>query len=250
MDLDTATPSDSASIPPGLHHTSDAEQLGESRICFGPFCLLPTRRLLMQDDRPLPLGSRALDILTALVEQSGALVTKDQLMARVWPNTTVVEDNLTVQIAALRRALRDGEGNNRYIVTVPGRGYCFVASVTHGDKAQHGQADDSMNSGNSHGRDETQAEMDHEMRRTLNVPTRVTEASIASILVNALLPCFDGGVCIIDLAEIENGTDFRIAVLKALAACTNPSKVSKPRERMLLVLDNCQHLVPHAATIV
>ena len=67
----------------------------------------------------------------ALVERPGELVSKSELMARVWPNTFVEEGNLKVQVAGLRRALGDGRGSNRYLATVPGRGYRFVAPVTH-----------------------------------------------------------------------------------------------------------------------
>jgi DNA-binding winged helix-turn-helix (wHTH) protein len=98
-------------------------------MSFGPFQVLPTQRLLLDGDQPLRLGSRALDILVALVERAGDLVSKEELMARVWPDTFVEECNLRVQVAALRRALHDGEHGNRYISTVSGRGYWFVAPV-------------------------------------------------------------------------------------------------------------------------
>jgi len=99
-------------------------------ISFGRFRLLPAQRLLLYADKAVPLGSRALDILTALVERSGELLGKDELMARVWPNTFVEPANLTVHVAALRRALGDGRDGNRFIVNIPGRGYQFVAAVT------------------------------------------------------------------------------------------------------------------------
>ena len=82
---------------------------GMAAIMFGAFCLLPTQRLLLEADEPVRLGSRALDILIALIERHGELVTKKDLMARVWPGITVVEANLAVHISALRRALRDGQ---------------------------------------------------------------------------------------------------------------------------------------------
>ena len=99
-------------------------------ILFGPFCLLPARRLLLEGDRPVRIGSRALEILIALVENHGELLSKNALMERVWPDTTVVEANLSVHIAALRKALRDGRDDNRYLVNMPGRGYRFVAPIT------------------------------------------------------------------------------------------------------------------------
>jgi DNA-binding winged helix-turn-helix (wHTH) protein len=99
-------------------------------ISFGLFRLFPAQRLLLHSDKAVPLGSRALDILIALVERSGELLGKDELMARVWPNTFVEPANLTVHVAALRRALGDGRDGNRFIVNVPGRGYQFVSAIT------------------------------------------------------------------------------------------------------------------------
>ena len=100
-----------------------------SEIAFGPFRLLPTQFLLLEGDKSVPLGSRALEILIALLERPGELVTKQELMDRVWPNVFVEPANLTVHISALRRALRGGRDGNRFIINIPGRGYRFVASI-------------------------------------------------------------------------------------------------------------------------
>jgi len=100
-----------------------------TEISFGPFRLLPARFLLLEGDKAVSLGSRALEILTALLERRGELVSKQELMARVWPDIYVEPANLTVHISALRRTLRDGRDGNRFIINIPGRGYSFVASV-------------------------------------------------------------------------------------------------------------------------
>jgi DNA-binding winged helix-turn-helix (wHTH) protein len=102
---------------------------GERAISFGPFRLLPAQQLLLEADKPLRIGSRALDILIALVERAGDLVSKEELIARAWPNTFVAEGNLRVNIAALRRLLGDGQAGNRYVANIPGRGYRFIAPV-------------------------------------------------------------------------------------------------------------------------
>src|SRR5437870_4979689 len=102
----------------------------ERAISFGPFRLLPAQRLLLEGDKPVRLGSRALDILIAMVDRPGELVGKDELMARVWRGTFVEEGNLKFQVGALRRALGDGRGGRRYIATSAGQGYRFVAPVS------------------------------------------------------------------------------------------------------------------------
>src|SRR5947208_10211737 len=97
-------------------------------ISFGPFRLLAEQRMLLEGDKPVRLGSRAFDVLTALIERAGEVVGKEELIARAWPTTFVEEANLKIQVSALRRALGDGQGDNRY-VTVVGRGYNFVAPI-------------------------------------------------------------------------------------------------------------------------
>jgi class 3 adenylate cyclase/DNA-binding winged helix-turn-helix (wHTH) protein len=106
-------------------------------FAFGSFRLIPAQRMLLDDGKPLRLGSRAFDILVALVEHAGETIPRDQLIARTWPDTIVEEGALRVHLAALRKALGDGRAGNRYIANYPGRGYAFVAPVTR----QHARAD-------------------------------------------------------------------------------------------------------------
>jgi DNA-binding winged helix-turn-helix (wHTH) protein len=108
-------------------------------IAFGSFRLLPAQFLLLEGDKPVHLGSRALEILVVLLERPGELVSKQELMGRVWPNIFVEPANLTVNISALRRTLRDGGDGNRFIINVPGRGYSFVASVAVRHEADTGE---------------------------------------------------------------------------------------------------------------
>ena len=109
---------------------TEPAEVPPTKVSFGPFCLLPTQFLLLEGDRPVPLGSRALEILIALLERRGELVSKQDLTARVWPKLFVDPSNLTVHMSALRRALRDGWDGRRFIVNIRGRGYCFVGSVS------------------------------------------------------------------------------------------------------------------------
>jgi DNA-binding winged helix-turn-helix (wHTH) protein len=108
---------------------AERARAARTEVLFGPFRLLPTQFLLLEGDKPVHLGSRALEILIVLLERPGELVSKQELMGRVWPNISVEPANLTVHMSALRRALRDGRDGNRFIINVPGRGYSFVASV-------------------------------------------------------------------------------------------------------------------------
>ena len=91
-------------------------------VSFGPFSLDPRRRLLLKDGAPVVVGARTLDTLIALVARSNEAISKRELMAVVWPDVTVEEGSLRVQIAALRKALGDGKGGARYITTLAGRG--------------------------------------------------------------------------------------------------------------------------------
>lgn len=97
---------------------------------FGPFYLHATERRLSRAGEPVEIGSRALDILIALVERAGEVIGKKGLIARVWPDVIVEESSLRVHVAALRKALGDGVDGARYITNVPGRGYSFVAPVS------------------------------------------------------------------------------------------------------------------------
>jgi DNA-binding winged helix-turn-helix (wHTH) protein len=113
-----------ASSPP-LWRRQDPENAGAA-LEFGRFQVLLRRRELLADGIPVELGTRAFDLLLALLDADGALVTKSDLLCRVWPGIVVGEDNLKVQISALRRAL----GNDRdFIRTEFGRGYRFTAAV-------------------------------------------------------------------------------------------------------------------------
>ena len=110
---------------------TDGEAAASGRtVSFGPFRLYPAQQLLREGSVRVALGSRAMEILIALVERPGDLIAKEELIARVWPNTFVEETNLRVNVALLRRALRDGHDGNRFIATDPGRGYRFVAPVS------------------------------------------------------------------------------------------------------------------------
>ena len=96
---------------------------------FGPFCLIGSERLLLRDGEPVPLTGKVFDLLLLLIRNRGHALNKDEIMGKVWPDTVVEENNLTVNMSALRKALNDHSSHPQYIETLPRRGYRFVADV-------------------------------------------------------------------------------------------------------------------------
>src|ERR1700737_5244684 len=110
--------------------TKFKKPVSQDVICFGPFRLSPKERLLEKGGIRFQLGSRALDILIALVERPAEVVSKKELIARVWPDLVVDEGSLRFHISALRKALGQARSGTRYVTNVSGRGYCFVAPIS------------------------------------------------------------------------------------------------------------------------
>ena len=107
--------------------------MADYEISFGPFRLDLRGRRLLRQDKVIPLGSRALDLLCVLASARGELVTKDRLMAEAWPGLVVEENNLYVHISMIRRALETEGGAKPYVITVPGRGYRFISTPAPAD---------------------------------------------------------------------------------------------------------------------
>jgi Tol biopolymer transport system component/DNA-binding winged helix-turn-helix (wHTH) protein len=109
--------------------TGPAESPRHGGYAFGPFVLDPVKRRLWREGRPVPITSKTFDVLVVLVEHRDHIVSKDELLNRVWPETTVNENNLARQISSLRRALGQRPDQHDFVVTSPGHGYRFVATV-------------------------------------------------------------------------------------------------------------------------
>jgi DNA-binding winged helix-turn-helix (wHTH) protein len=122
MEVLTARPRDGSSIA----EDRSSREAAEATLEFGRFRVLLRQRQLVANGVPIELGTRALDLLLVLLDADGSLVTKDELMSRVWPGIVVAEENLKTQIFALRKAL--GEDRD-FIRTEFGRGYRFTAVV-------------------------------------------------------------------------------------------------------------------------
>jgi DNA-binding winged helix-turn-helix (wHTH) protein len=102
----------------------------KERVSFGPFDLVPSERLLTKDGVRIELGARAYDILVTLLSRPNEVISKNELIAHVWPGITVEEGSLRFHVAGLRKALGDGKEGARYISTSSGRGYIFVAPIS------------------------------------------------------------------------------------------------------------------------
>jgi predicted ATPase/DNA-binding winged helix-turn-helix (wHTH) protein len=249
----------------GPHFSKSVDSVSE--ISFGPFRLFPKERLLLEADKPIRLGSRALDILITVVERPGQLVSKEELMARVWPNIYVEPANLTVHVAALRRALGDGREGNRYLINIPGRGYRFVAPVSFAEKQTLSST--SLTAPNSAhnlpaqvtrlvGRAETlrvlATQLSHERFLTIVGPGGIGKTSVALALAQEVADTFEHGVWLIDLARVNDASLVPGAIASALGLGTlrgNPinSLVESFRSKyMLLILDNCEHFVDAGAS--
>jgi DNA-binding winged helix-turn-helix (wHTH) protein len=240
----------------------------ERTISFGPFRLLPDQRLLLEAERQVRLGSRALEILVALAEQPGKVVDKNELIARVWPNTVVEESNLKFQISALRRTLGDGHGSNRYLATIPGRGYCFVAPLRIGEERTPPRPEATATSRPHNlpaqlarliGRAGTVSRLAAQLVRhrllTIVGPGGIGKTSVALAVAEERITAHENGVWLIDLAPLSDPRLVPAALAAALdleIRSENPLprliEVLKDRQ-ILLVLDNCEHVIDAAAAL-
>lgn len=239
----------------------------EMPISFGRFRLFPRQRLLLDGEKQVRLGSRALELLVTLIERPGELVRKDELIARVWPDTIVVEDNLAVHIAAVRRALGDGSGGKRYLVTVPGRGYCFVGRVTR-QRAAGAPHQASPARRQPHnlpaslapliGRADVIRHLGDQLprRRMLTIVGAggIGKTSVAIAVAEEQMAKFEDGVWLVDLASIGDAALVATASAGALGLEVRSGDPllglidALHDRRMLIVLDNCAHVVAGAAS--
>ncbi|MEJ0024770.1 MAG: winged helix-turn-helix domain-containing protein [Rhizomicrobium sp.] len=238
----------------------------EQPISFGPFRLFPRQRLLAEGNTPLRVGSRALDILIALVERQGEVVSKIELMNRVWPDTHVEEINLRVHMATLRRVMGDRSGGNRFIVSVPNRGYAFVAPVL----VENADAS-ALPKRESHrhnlpisptrlvGRQESLTVLMGHLRRhrllTIVGAGGTGKTCVALATAKELIGAYEHGVWLADLAQTSKSelVPNAVAAIFGVEAKHDdmlPSLVHALRDRkVLVVLDNCEHVIEGAARL-
>jgi predicted ATPase/DNA-binding winged helix-turn-helix (wHTH) protein len=240
----------------------------DDTFVFGPFRLLPARQLLLEGEKTLRVGSRALEILKVLVEHAGTLVSKEDLVARVWPGTFVEEGNLRVHMAALRRVLGDGQSGNRYIATIPGRGYRFVAPVSilagpQPPEPPRGAAEISHNLPVSLtrivGRSDIVAALAEQLptRRfiTLAGPGGIGKTTVALAVADELSQNYRDGVWFVDFASIVDAALVPSALASVLGVAIRsdnpvPGLLAYVKDKqMLLVLDSCERVIDAAAAL-
>ncbi len=205
-------------------------------------------------------------ILAALVERSGKLVSKGELIAHVWPDTVVEEDNLKVHIVALRRALGDGQAGRRYVATVPGRGYCFVAPVQHSepvtppeDSAPERAHNLPASSTRTVGRADTITALLSQLQqhRFVSVvgPGGIGKTTVALAAAEARLSAYEHGIWFVDLASLRD-PDLVLGALASAIGVTirSPSAVDSVmaylrNKQLLIVLDSCEYVIDAAASL-
>jgi predicted ATPase/DNA-binding winged helix-turn-helix (wHTH) protein len=233
---------------------------GDTVLRFGPYAFHLNQRLVLNGDQPLRLGGRALDILQVLLEHAGSVVSKDELIARVWPRSVVEDINLRVHIAALRRAFRDGQNGDCYILTIPQRGYSFVASVQ--------QASQPVSIETAHpprhnlparltqviGRDAVVGSLVRQLplRRlmTLVGPCGIGKTTVALRAAELLLQHYRDGVWLVDMATIDDPVQVVDHLTRTLGLGSGTTLETLGRWHALLILDNCEHLQDSCRTLV
>ena len=239
-----------------------------STLSFGPFTVTPHERLVTRDGVALPMGAKSFDTLIALMSRPNEVVSKWDLMARVWPGMAVEETNLRFHVAALRKALGDGKDGARYITTLSGRGYCFVAPISRANAAAKPQPSPRVNLPpvklpnrlqRMVGRDDAIATVSERLMTsrfvTIAGPGGVGKTAVAIAIAHDLLDTFADASHFVDLAALS---DPDLVITSILLMLGLPAETEDPLpallahlrdKRMLLILDNCEHVIAAAAPL-
>jgi predicted ATPase/DNA-binding winged helix-turn-helix (wHTH) protein len=241
-------------------------------VAFGRFAVLPHRRELLIDGRPVKLGGRAFDILMALIESRGSVLSKDALMRRVWHDTVVEENSLARQVATLRKALAD---ESDVIRTVSGRGYLFAAAVQERSEEPASETtaaaaiglatgSDGARTGLPQpaspmiGREAEQSDVVELLTRsrlvTLTGPGGTGKTRLSLAVAHQAHEDFEDGAWFVELASLHDPDTVAATVaitigLKISAGLLTAERVARALapKRLLVVLDNCEHLAGAAA---
>lgn len=252
-------------------------QTSGNGLAFGPFRLFPAARLLTRDGKALDIGGRSFDLLVVLTEQPGRVVSKRELLKRVWSDVVVEDGSLRFHLAGLRKTLGDGENGLRLIATQVGVGYAFVAPITAigGDDAPSdvraaGEPEATSRPSRPKnfppratrlvGREQDIALLVERLPETplfsVVGPAGVGKTSLAVELGHRLAPRFEERLAFVDFSMLENAEVVPAMIAGAMGI---PVQSDDPLavilghlrdHRFLLVLDNCEHVIEAAAAIV
>src|SRR6202795_316534 len=236
------------------------------KLRFGPFELSIGERVLRREGEALPLGGRALDILIYLAERPGEVIAKQELMDHVWSDVTVEEGSIRVHVAAIRKALGDGQFGNRYIANIKGRGYSFVGTVV----PLTGNSE-SKNAKFRHqgrlpvrpimmiGRETVISEVSDKLRNerfvTLLGPGGIGKTTIALAVGRVVAEEFGGNVYFVDLESLTDPRHVAGAVATSLglelkSKDSDLELVDLVRsQKLLIILDSCEHVIETVALV-
>lgn len=236
----------------------------EGALRFGAFVLYPRQHLLLKNGEPVSLGSRALDLLIAMASRAGELLEKSELIACAWPKVIVEECNLRAQIVALRRVLGEDENGFEYIVTVPGRGYRFVARTEPYEASSEPSSAERQHSLPSLitlplGRDTVIERLGEQLLQTRLIslvgPGGIGKSTVALALGNQLAEQMPHGTCFVDLSETSDDGRIAHALAEALGLQPGDDPLRDvvqhlQQRRQLLILDNCEQALDGTALVV
>src|ERR1700723_2689448 len=256
--------------PPVAQDAAESSPAGPSTLrggvaSFGSFRLDATERVLERNGIPLKIGSRALDILIALLQRAPEVVGKRDLIRRAWGRLVVDDVGLRVQVAALRKLLSDGDSSVSRIANIPGRGYCFAGAVTWSVSEAAARKTPPAAPQLPRepllmvGRDPAVRELTAQLKKWRFVsivgPGGIGKTTVALALAHRMLGEFQGAIHFLDLAGLEDPRllESMLASQLGVVAVSDqplPAILTFLREQgMLLVFDSCEHIIGAVAAL-
>src|SRR5246500_5156608 len=238
------------------------------KLRFAPFELSSRERVLRRGNEVLPLGGRAFDILIYLADRPGEVIAKQELIDHVWSDVTVEEGSLRVHVAAIRKALGDGQFGNRYIANIKGRGYSFVGTVVPlvgGTQSRNAKSSSPQGSRlplrpiMMIGRETVVGKVREQLRKerfvTLLGPGGIGKTTIALAVGRAAAEEFGRNVYFADLESLTDSRHVTAAVATSLGLALKSKDpglelVDLVRSRrLLIILDSCEHVIEAVALL-